>query len=406
MFEFAKTFFSIIGDSNVNKQQQKKLYFVCGNEAADLDSIIAATVYSYLSQQLIAPNESTTSSLYFPIIQIPRSDLYLRPECSYVFNQCNFSALDISQLLFLDDVSPHLNQLSSKNYDVNLILVDHNKLISPWDEKFNDKIVAILDHHSDEKLYPYLNDKCRQIETVGSATSLVVLHFKNDWEKKISRDDDENSWYAKLAKLLLAPILVDTILLDESKNRVTNKDREATQFLLNVLKIPISTRENFTSKYFEEIQNVKLDVTHFSNIDLLRKDYKEWDLNTYKIGVSSVYWFLEGWINREDDDINKLIDSFKSFSIKMKLDIFIIMMAYNHKDKGFKREFVFLSKDDKDNIFIRDKFTQQLEKKLQLKRKSLTTNVDHIKFYNQEDNSISRKQLFPLVNELIFTTNL
>ncbi|CAI2174391.1 11751_t:CDS:2 [Funneliformis geosporum] len=392
MFEFAKTFSSLIDESNVTKQQ-KKLYFVCGNEAA------AATAYSCLSQQFIASNDLTSSSLYFPIIQIPRSDLYLRPECSYVFNECNFSTLT-SQLLFLDDVSTYLDQLSSK-YDVNLILVDHNKLISPWDGKFNDKIVAILDHHSDEGLYSYLNDKCRQIEKVGSTTSLVVLHFKNDWEKQISRDVDEKSWHNKLAKLLLAPILVDTLLLDGSKGRVNNKDREATQFLLDVLKIPKSNQENFKNKYFEEIQAVKLNVTHFSNIDLLHKDYKEKDLDDFKIGISSVPWFLEGWINRENDDINKLIDSIRSFSNKNKLDIFIIMLTYDHK--GFKRELVFLSKDDK---FIRDNFIQQLENVLQLKRISLTTNVDHIKFYKQEKTSISRKELFPLLIELILTTNI
>jgi len=36
MFEFAKTFSSLISELNVNDttQQQKKLYFVCGNESA------------------------------------------------------------------------------------------------------------------------------------------------------------------------------------------------------------------------------------------------------------------------------------------------------------------------------------------------------------------------------------
>jgi exopolyphosphatase len=322
--------------------------------------------------------------MYFPIIQIPKSDFSLRPECSYVFSECEFSESDISQLLFLDDVLPHLDKLSS-NYDVNLILVDHNKLISPWNGKFNNKIDSILDHHQDEGLY--LNIKNRQIELVGSATSLIVLHFKDIWKKKISQGD------SKLAKLLLAPILVDTILLDVSKERTTNKDKEAVQFLLGILNIPKSNQEFFTSNYFNAIQSAKFNISHLSNIDLLRKDYKEWNLKNFNIGISSVTWSLESWIQREDGNINKLIDSFKYFKNEKKLDIFIIMLAYNHK--GFQREFVFLSNKSK---FIYGEFLQKLE--IELSLKPLFSNMDHIRFYHQESVHYSRKQVYPLINDL------
>jgi len=276
----------------------------------------------------------------------------------------------------------------SSNYDINLILVDHNKLISPWNEKFNDKIDKIFDHHQDEGLY--LNIKSRQIESVGSATSLIVLHFKDVWKKKISQGD------SKLAKLLLAPILVDTILLDVSKERTTNKDQEAVQFLLDILNIPKSDQEFFTSNYFNAIQSAKSNISHLSNIDLLRKDYKGENLNNFNIGISSVTWFLKDWIQREDDNVDKLIDLFKDFKDEKKLDIFIVMLAYNHKDKGFQREFVFLSNNNK---FTHDKFIQQLEIKLTLK--PLSSNADHIRFYHQES-VLSRKQVYPLIKELIF----
>ncbi|CAB4494319.1 DHH phosphoesterase [Rhizophagus irregularis] len=395
MFEFVKKFSLLINKLNnevIVTQQRKKLYFVLGNESADLDSIISSIAYACLSQQLISPDElnslSTSSfPIYFPIIQIPKSDFSLRPECSYVFSECEFTESDISQLLFLDDILPHLDKLSS-NYDVNLILVDHNKLISPWSEKFNDKIDTILDHHQDERLY--LNIKCRQIEFVGSATSLVVLHFKDVWKKKISRDD------FRLAKLLLAPILVDTILLDVSKERTSNKDKEAVQFLLDILNIPKSDQDFYTSNYFNAIQSAKFNISHLSNIDLLRKDYKEWNLNNFNIGISSVNWSLEGWIQREDDNIDKLIDSFKYFKDEKKLDIFIIMLAYNHKNKGFQREFGFLSNKNK---FIYEEFLQQLEVKLSLK--PLFSNMDYIRFYHQESINYSRKQIYISIKDLL-----
>ncbi|GBB83308.1 hypothetical protein RclHR1_10030003 [Rhizophagus clarus] len=394
MIEFVKIF-SLLINENVNEaiatQQQKKIYFVLGNESADLDSIISSIAYAYLSQQLISSDElkssaTSFSSIYLPIIQIPKSDFSLRPECSYVFSESKFSESDISQLLFLDDILPHLDKLSS-NYDVNLILVDHNKLISPWSEKFNDKIDTILDHHQDEGLY--LNIKSRQIESVGSATSLVVLHFKDDWVKKTFQDD------SKLSKLLLAPILIDTVLLDVSKGRTSNKDKEAVQFLLDILNIPKSDQEFFTSNYYKAIQSAKLNISHLSNIDLLRKDYKEWNLNNFKIGISSIPWFIDGWIQREDKNIDKLIDSFKYFKNERKLDIFIIMLTYSHKDKGFQREFIFFSNKDK---FIYGEFLQQLEIKLSLK--PLFSNMDHVRFYQQQESAYSRKQIYPIIKDL------
>jgi hypothetical protein len=75
----------------------------------------------------------------------------------------------------------------------------------------------------------------------------------------------------------------------------------------------------------------------------------------------------------------------------------MVMLAYDHKDKGFKREFVFLSND---NEFTQGKFIQLLEVKLALKPLSFITNTDHVRFYHQK-NDLSRKQVYPLVKKLI-----
>ncbi|CAG8717873.1 15332_t:CDS:1, partial [Cetraspora pellucida] len=307
-----------------------------------LDSIVGSISYAYLSTQSCPLN-----TVYLPIIQIPRSDLSLRPECNFVFQKCEIST---ASLIFLDEISDHLS-IISKSYSLSLVLLDHNKLIGIWNQ-FADKVDTILDHHQDEGLY--LNIKERYIEGVGSATSLVVLKFKDKWEKNLNYnkqlDKDTQNWDKIIANLLLSAILVDTALLDFSQGRTTQKDQDAIDFLLDILRP--SDPKTFIKDYYNEIQNAKSNISHLSNFDLLRKDYKEYNLewNIKKetkicvMGISSVVWILKDWILREDG-VERFMEAVGNYIQEKKLDLGIIMLAFDHKGNlGFKREMVIYSK--------------------------------------------------------------
>ncbi|CAG8607261.1 5510_t:CDS:1 [Racocetra fulgida] len=344
--------------------------------------------YAYLSTQ-----SCPSDTMYLPIIQIPRSDFSLRPECNFVFQKYEIST---ASLIFLDEISDHLS-IISKSYNLSLILLDHNKLIGIWNQ-FADKVDTILDHHQDEGLY--LNIRERYIEGVGSATSLVVLKFK-----------DTQNWNKIIANLLLSAILVDTALLDFSQGRTTQKDQEAVDLLLDIL--DPSDPKIFIKDYYDEIQNAKSNITHLSNFDLLRKDYKEYNLewttkNETKIcamGISSVVWTLKDWILREGG-VEKFIEAVGNYIQEKKLDLGIIMLAFDHKgDVGFKREMVIYSKK---GPFCQKEVLERFEKIIGLNEIKYFENgkgdrekeESTIKYYEQKDIKISRKKVYPIIKDM------
>ncbi|CAG8448835.1 17263_t:CDS:2 [Acaulospora morrowiae] len=396
LFDFLSDFNKLLVD---NSTEKKNLSFVLGNESADLDSIIGSIAYAYLSNHLTNSNQ-----LCLPIIQVSRSDLRIRPECVYVFQDCGFSTDD---LIFIDDVTPHIENLFS-NYDIQLVLVDHNELIGVW-KKFPQNVNVILDHHEEKGLY--MSARLRCIESVGSATSLVVLNFREIWERGLESVDPDTEnrddlkppkmfiWHKNLAKFLLAPILVDTVLLDVSKGKTTDKDQMAADFLLNFFQVSENV-DIFIKTYYDKIQLARFNIIHLSNFDLLRKDYKERDIEKYRVGISSIAWNLDAWIERES--LGKLTSGLKDYCQMRKLDLLIVMLAFDHKGvKGFRREMIIYSVN---GPFCREEVLEEFKVRMMglVEHEIAGDNIGEIevKLYDQKNIGLSRKQVYPIVENL------
>ncbi|CAG8468665.1 6243_t:CDS:2 [Acaulospora colombiana] len=343
------------------------------NKSADLDSVIGSIAYAHLNNQL-----ANFDRTCLPIIQIPRSDIRIRPECVYVFEDCGFS---VDTLIFIDDITPHIDKLFA-NYDIQLVLVDHNELIGVW-KNFSQNVEVILDHHEDKGLH--MNARLRCVENVGSATSLVVLNFKDRWE----RESDD----AKLAKFFLAPILADTIFLDVSKGRTTNKDQMAADFLLNFLELSENVNV-FIKNYYDKIRKARFDIFDLSNFDLLRKDYKERNIEKYRVGISSIGWNVDAWIKREGLEV--LIRGLKEYCQTRELDLLIVMLSFDHG--GFRREMIICSVN---GPFCRKEVLEEFKAKMMgLERHPVMDNdIDEmdVGFYVQKNPNLSRKQVYPIV---------
>ncbi|RIB09165.1 hypothetical protein C2G38_2021643 [Gigaspora rosea] len=387
------------GVKKIQDNPIRKVVFVLGNESADLDSIVGSVSYAYLST-LSCPLDT----VYLPIIQIPRSDFSLRPACEFVFQKCDISTVS---LIFLDEISDHLSTIST-SYSISLILIDHNKLMGIWNQ-FADKVDTILDHHHDEGLYLNIRERC--IEKVGSATSLVVLKFKDEWKKKLNEENTQN-WYKSIANLLLSAILIDTVLLDSSIDRTTQKDQEAVDFLLDILQPP--NHETFIKNYHDEIKNAKFNITHLSSFDLLRKDYKEYNLEwtiknetkTCVMGISSVGWILKDWILREGG-IERFMEVVGNYMQEKKLDLEIIMLTFDYKGEvRFKREMVIYSRR---GPFCQKEVLEKFEETIELKEVKIFGNEDNrkekeesiFKYYEQKNITMSRKKVYPIIKDLV-----
>lgn len=239
---------------------------VMGNEAADLDSMASALAFAYI--QTI----SGQGGIILPLMPIARADFKLRLESVYVFEQAQINP---GHLVFLDEICvPAFMDRVDR-----IALVDHNKL-SRLFEPHGEKISIIMDHHTDQNLYPRV--RTRVIEPVGSCATLVGELLIREHPALSDRC---------LSMLLGSTILLDTVNLNPGAGRVTPKDQKVARHLLG-------TWVPDRNLYFKDLQAARFNTSGLTTSDLLRKDYKEFDFGSLRFGISSVCLSIQDWWKR------------------------------------------------------------------------------------------------------------
>eukprot|EP00978_Attheya_sp_CCMP212_P019207 scaffold53559_cov55-Attheya_sp.AAC.1 len=214
------------------------LHFYMGNEAGDADSIISSLALAYtknLEYSSSSDDDGTYSNI--PLVSIPRSDMALRRETVLLLQMAGVST---EQLLYLDDASVQSafkgGTSSSRSSDMELTLVDHNKIRNSLSH-LSDRVVEIVDHHADEEAHRHIVPHRRRIAfehghaTAGSACTLMteimlerVVHSAND---KIDIDID-----AGVGLGLLGVILIDTMNMSVEAGKGTDRDANAISNLV------------------------------------------------------------------------------------------------------------------------------------------------------------------------------
>ncbi|KAJ9076545.1 Exopolyphosphatase [Entomophthora muscae] len=360
----------------------KEIYWVMGNEAADLDSIVSSVSFAILKAHL---NDS--HSLTLPLINLPRDDINLRPEVLYVFEQCQ---LPHELLLFIDDpLVLEWEELTAKaGFKSNFILVDHNQLHSRFSD-WNGVVKAIYDHHVDEAAHPNANP--RVIRPVGSNTSLVV-----EWWKK-QHVDPHQDILPDLALFMLAPILIDTVNLKGEYGRVTDLDVEVAGILRSLI---ISASFKGDDMYFKSIDDAKVSVSHMTPNQLLRRDFKLWTtpISNRRLGIASIVnWALRDWVDFHSQSPESNMIKFASLH---NLDLLVVMGSkqYPSKDPCFRRDLYFYTPDHIVSDHLAKELPQMSE--LGLIPTSISTQPGFA-FYDQSVVSASRKVTFPIFRDLL-----
>lgn len=318
--------------------------------------------------------QNDNSTLFVPLIKVPKADLELRPELKFVLNQVG---LDCKKLITIDEID------TSEPTDI--VLIDHNQLTAPFhSEEWSKHVVGILDHHVDEKLY--LNAPIRVVNMVGSCITLVLKHFELSATA---------SWLTKeVSDLSMAPLLVDTVNLKWELGRTTELDVQVFEVLKEML-----PEMDFNS-YFKSIEKVKSEVDAMANYDILRRDYKEFpNVNGYKIGTSAVTWNFHAWVERENgtEPISKAAVDYAN---ERGLDMEVIFTAFDYdreetRGGDYRRELaVFVINKDLERV----KISLENNKDLQLK---LIDFEGANEYYDQGNIKMSRKQVWPLLKQLI-----
>ena len=386
---------------------KSRLTVVSGNESADMDSVVSALVYGYLSFR-------KHDTFCIPLINTERKNFKLRRD---ILNLLKREAITEDLLFFVDD----LGLIISKPID--LVLVDHCNIqgekLSQWFESGWATITGIIDHHADEGAF--LGCQPRIITTSGSCSSLVFNYWYEQFEKKIV-DEEETT----LIELLLAPLILDTSYFSEQVEEDDVKAFEAYRYIIGKRTHEVSPLSDYASSkikkdsdglklYYKSLKKAKNDVEGFSFEDHLMKDYKQYKFakgkNSFiKIGFSSLKYSMLSILTTYSE--TEVLEAVAHIKKEYDLDVLMILTSFSKSDLK-KREFayVFDKADPVEDIISlipeSSKDTLDLNSDVYDLRK-IKSKVDHLnksdiyfKILNQGNTWATRKKVVPVVKSII-----
>jgi manganese-dependent inorganic pyrophosphatase len=214
--------------------------YVVGHKSPDTDSVTAAIAYAELMK---AKGED-----YIPVVSGK-----LNPETETVLKQFGFAAPEI------------MTDATGKK----VALVDHSDLAQAPDNLSAGEVVAVVDHHK-----------------IGDVTTNQPIFFCNMpvgctcTVLKILYDLEGVAVAPKVAGLMLSAILSDTV--NFKSPTCTPADKKA------VAELAVIAGVKDTDAIFMEMLKAKSAVAGVPAMDLLHRDYKDFDMKGKKVGVGQL----------------------------------------------------------------------------------------------------------------------
>jgi exopolyphosphatase len=367
------------------------------NVRSDLDSLASAIAYAwyatcYLGQPTV------------PLLQTSRADLSLRPENLYALE---FSGIDPAHLLTGDELpadSPPAGKYA---------LLDHNALTGRFAAHENMRVIAIVDHHEDEKCHPEASPRIVESPT-GSCSSLIGRLIQKEWDAGMSRS---------VARLLLCAVLIDTGGLKAGgKAEVT--DREVAPFLLEKAELVtdagtiVDVHDVKEAKELTRILTTrKTSVDLLSPRDLLRRDYKEYRFvpswtaeRSLLVGLASVPRRIKAITGGDRKGRQELATACAAWIKEKGLDMLGVLTSWKDEGKGSKkgkhrREMLWFVREDEE---VEERFWKGLEGSAELELERKESRMEEaagrdlkMRLYEQGDGQATRKVIAPLVRAII-----
>ncbi|XP_071787927.1 uncharacterized protein [Asterias amurensis] len=349
---------------------RKNIHVILSNESCDLDSAVSALVWAY---HLSKEETQHKWDVVVPVLNIPRHDFPLRTEVTHFLSTLNHD----DSLVFRDDVN--INNLHADGR-LSLTLVDHNTL-SRADAHLDAVVKEIIDHRSNNRHGDDEEEICVTIEMVGSCCTLVA-------EKILAENCDVID--DGIAKLLLGPILVDTVNLSASAGKATAKDITMVEELSKLC--PDLDKD----KMYQELQEAKADISGFTCDEILRKDFKCVTGASMNIGMSSIPMNLNDFV--EKPSVERDLHDFCS---SKNLRLLVLMSLTLNQDDEAHRQISVYSSNTSDSM--KDELLQTLDESSspELILSELETDSPGVVVYSQGNVKASRKQVLPLVKDFL-----
>ncbi len=218
----------------------EKIY-VIGHKSPDLDSVVSAIAYANFK------NIQEKTDVYIPAVagEINR-------ETQYALEKFGFEKPETPE----------------QAPGVKLVLVDHNEFSQSVEGVDEAEIVEVLDHHKVN--FAYSQPIPFQVRPWGATATIITdKFFQHNLE--INKN---------LAGLMLSAILVDTVI---TKSPTTTK--EDVKIIDQLAKLAeIESWEEFGIEIFK----IRSDVSRLSARDIIKGDFKDFELSSGKFGVGQV----------------------------------------------------------------------------------------------------------------------
>eukprot|EP00735_Rhodelphis_limneticus_P003532 TRINITY_DN15013_c0_g1::TRINITY_DN15013_c0_g1_i1::g.25747::m.25747 TRINITY_DN15013_c0_g1::TRINITY_DN15013_c0_g1_i1::g.25747 ORF type:complete len:447 (+),score=78.41,sp/Q8BIW1/PRUN1_MOUSE/28.44/5e-35,DHHA2/PF02833.9/9.2e-16,DHH/PF01368.15/3e-06 TRINITY_DN15013_c0_g1_i1:48-1388(+) len=317
---------------------------VMGNESCDLDTMVSSMGWAYLIHLMRMHRKPGTRDVtVVPVFPIPRADYALRPEVSYLFRRANVNP---DHCTFLDECDPLALHDSHKL--ASLYLVDHNRLSHHF-SMLTPLVQCVIDHHKDEAMYHNqiklaenlmdpLNEHKYIVDLVGSCSTLVTSEFLKFIEH-VNTNEGVVELDRDFALLAYGTVLMDSVCLnaEHPAKRTTPLDLTVGDALQAML--PHVQRNDL----YNALMKAKECIEDMTNVDLLRRDYKEWTAGPYTYGVPAIASLSASeWLCRYPN----ATDLFTTLDVWMTshhLSVFVPMFAYRECEENFFRDLVIYS---------------------------------------------------------------
>lgn len=391
----------------VQRKENPTIHFVIGNDAGDADSIISAISLAYI--------ESMHSDAGMtPIVSISKDAFsFERPSVNLLFQIAGISDPS-DKLLFIEDLTEMLEIDSREGMPIRSIsLVDHNTLNNSLRPFQNNVVVTdIVDHHEDQREHEgtCTGDR-RNIAfenghaLVASATTLVAERLQTYY----------SHYPSSLATLLLGVILLDSVNLEESVGKVTQRDRDAVSALLlrtNWYGIvpPAYLKKDYhkgmmvdTDVLFEKLQGAKYNPAFWDSLSVERAlgyDYKVFHHRGAKFGISSILMPGLDFMSKEG-----FCDSTSAFMELNQISGTFLAIMFAFYDGGiFCRQLAFVSVDRTVSLSeLVGAMTTYKSVDLQLEEIQLPPRIgssENVRLFDQNNVSPSRKQIGPMLENI------
>ncbi|XP_065079132.1 exopolyphosphatase PRUNE1 [Ochlerotatus camptorhynchus] len=351
---------------------------VIGNESCDLDSAVCSISLAFHLSRTPGTFLKTVNGAdcVVPVLNVSREELPLKTEVVYYLHENRF---DLSDLICKDEIN-----LPEVVDDTSYVLVDHH--IS----KYRSNVVGVIDHRPFDTSSLLNADIFKYIDQVGSCASLITKLIQDSGALQEKSNDN-----TELMNFLYGPIVLDTVNFSKEADKARELDHQMAKTIEQYLNIKNSSE--IRQILFDNLVAKRSDVSCLDSLQMLSKDLKIVSRNGRVVAIPGYPILVQDYIKLENAATNLQL-----FAQKTGSNVIVLMgMTVNSENGSVRRDLGIININDpnlQEQIITAVNSSTVPDFSL---NKHDDSNFLDGHFFEQRNIKASRKQLLPLINDVL-----